>query len=557
MRLQTVALFVTAAIGMIAQRAGAQVLPTAQRPGETPQRTATLPKGPSENFAAIKGRVVAVDGRPLGRVQIQLVGSGAGNARRGFTDADGQYEIDELPADAYTVTASKTGYVTAEFGQRRFSYPGTQIRLREGERIERIDFTLVRAGAITGRVADENGDPVQGASVTLLQLRFVNGRRTLADVGRVRQTDDQGHFRVYGVQPGRYAIVASAASTGPTRLPGYAPTFYPSSISAADAELVTVTAGADDVIVELRLAQGRVAKLSGIALDADGQPYRGRVYLAPSARAGGVGTTLQATVQPDGQFEFINVTAGDYLMQTSFPGPFASQFVTVASDAVRGLTLRTSLGSVARGRITFEGSRARLRPQDMRFYFVLTDPDRGPMPGTYRAKILEDWTFEYVGLFGPLVIRPDAGQEWLIKSVRVGDTDFTDTPMPFGRQDQSLTDIEVVMTKRSAGAAGRVTDAHGQTVTACTVMIFAVDSSHWQHASRFVKLTRCEADGTFAIRGLPTGEYFAAAVDRLEGTDAAGEWEDPAVLDSLTPSAVRLRLIEGQIITTSLRLVGQ
>ena len=40
----------------------------------------------------------------------------------------------------------------------------------------------------------------------------------------------------------------------------------------------------------------------------------------PSERSGGVGTTLQASPRPDGSFEFINVSPGDYLLQTGFPG---------------------------------------------------------------------------------------------------------------------------------------------------------------------------------------------------------------------------------------------
>ena len=77
-----------------------------------------------------------------------------------------------------------------------------------------------------------------------------------------------------------------------------------------------------------------------------------------------------------------------------------------------------------------------------------------PAPGAAR---LDDWNFEYIGLFGPLLIRPVAGPDWLVKSVRTGGADFTDTPMPFGRQDQSLTDVEVVMTDRGAEANGTVT----------------------------------------------------------------------------------------------------
>src|SRR5437764_1309995 len=80
--------------------------------------------------------------------------------------------------------------------------------------------------------------------------------------------------------------------------------------------------------------------------------------------------------------------------------------------------------------------------------FVLTDPDFGPAPGTYRAKITDEWTFEYVGLFGPLLIRPAGGPKWLTKSIRSGGVDITDTVMPFGRPNQSLDDVDVVLTNR-------------------------------------------------------------------------------------------------------------
>jgi hypothetical protein len=385
-------------------------------------------------------------------------------------------------------------------------------------------------------------------------VQFANGRRTLVDTGRSRSTNDLGRVRLFGVQPGRYAIVASAATTGRYGLPGYAPTYYPGSISASDAQLVTVAPGAGDIPVELRLMPGRVTKVSGIALDSNEQPYTGRLLLAPSERSGGVGTTLQASPRPDGRFEFINVSQGDYLLQTGFPGAYASQYVSVADADVAGLTLRTTIGSTVRGRITLEGASSSLKAQDIKVYFVLTELDLGPSPGNYRAKIDEEGNFEYVGLFGPMLLRPFAGSRWLVKSIRANGIDITDTPMPFGRQDQSLTDVEVVMTNRGAEVTGSVADARGQPVATCTVIVFATDRDRWQRASRFIKAARCEADGAFTVRGLPGAEYFAAAVDRLDGSEASGEWEDPAILESLAPYAVRLALSEGQRTPASLRL---
>jgi protocatechuate 3,4-dioxygenase beta subunit len=548
-----VALLAAAAWNLSAQNQ--QAPQTAQRPGETARRSPAATTGADDNRAVIRGRVVGPDGRSLRQAEIQLSGSLARAPRRESTDADGGYEASGLLPDSYTLVASKPGYATMEFGQRRLAYPGTKVRVGGGDVVERIDFTLPRASAITGRVSDENGDPVQGATVSLLQLQFLNGRRTLADMGRGRLTNDLGRFRLYGVQPGRYAIVASAAATGPFRLPGYAPTYYPGSQSASDAQLVTVAPGGDDVSIELRLVPGRVAKISGTAFDAGGQSYRGRLLLATSNRSSGIaGTAMQTSPQPDGTFEFINVAPGQYLLQTSGFGAFGSRFLEVSDTDIPDLTLRASIGSTVRGRITLEGAPARVRPQDFRFNFVLTDPDLGPAPGTYRAKITDEWTFEYMGLFGPLLIRPAGGPEWLTKSIRSGGVDITDTVMPFGRPNQSLDNVDVVLTNRGAELAGSVTDTRGQPVAACTVIVFAADRDRWQRASRFVKAARCDGDGTFTVRGLPTADYFAAGVDRIEGSETSGEWEDPAILESLVPHARRVALSEGQTTSALLRL---
>jgi len=62
------------------------------------------------------------------------------------------------------------------------------------------------------------------------------------------------------------------------------------------------------------------------------------------------------------------------------------------------------------------------------------------------------------------------------------------------------------------------------------------------------------ADGTFTVRRLPTANYVAAGVDRIEGSETSGEWEDPAVPESLLPYARRVALSEGQTTSASLRL---
>src|SRR5687767_3805448 len=60
-------------------------------------------------------------GRPLRGVDIRIQGGPLGlfEARWARTDAQGRYEATGLSAGRYTLTATKVGYVTVNYGQRR------------------------------------------------------------------------------------------------------------------------------------------------------------------------------------------------------------------------------------------------------------------------------------------------------------------------------------------------------------------------------------------------------------------------------------------------------
>ena len=548
----TILVVAAVAIGLSGQTQPATQ--STQRPGEP---TRPPPPGSRGDGAVIRGRITTLDGRPLGQVEVAISAPRMPQPRRESTDADGRYEARGLAADAYTISASKTGFATTEFGQRRASYPGRRVTVRDGEVLEHIDVVLPRAGTIAGRVSDENGDPVMGVTVSLLEMRFVNGRRRLMDSGNRRRSNDLGRFRLFGVQPGRYVVVASAAGAGPYRMPGYAPSYYPGAVSASDAQPVTIGAGDDLSAIEIRLAPGHGVRVTGTALDSAGQPsYRGRVRLAGSDRSGALAPpAVEVATQADGAFAFEGVAPGDYVVQTTFPGAFGSAWINVAQADVKGIVMTTAIGSTVSGRITFEGAPTNVRPQDIQFNFVQTDLDLGPPPGVYRAKIDDDFSFQYIGLFGPLLIRPAGGAAWMLKSVCAGGVDITDTPTMFGKRDQSLADVEVILTNRGPGVSGNVTDGRGRAVESCTAIAFAADRARWGRQSRYVKAALCAADGTFSISGLPAAEYLIAAVDRIQNMNGAGEWQDPEVLAALVVDATRVTLTDGQTATVSAKLV--
>jgi protocatechuate 3,4-dioxygenase beta subunit len=536
---------------------------TVQRPGDAVQRPASKKRTDgSAPTGVIRGHVTTADGRALRGAQVTAVGSAAALPNGATTDADGGYELAVPAPDAYILTAIKDGYDMVEFGQPRPSEAGKRVRVSDAETVDRIDFTLPRAGAIIGRVVDDNGDPIDGATVSLLESRLLDGRRQLVateHAGRRRTTNDLGRFRLFGVQPGQYVLSAAPALAGPYRLPGYALTYYPGTASAGGAEALTIGPADERSGVEIRLLSGVASKVSGTAFDSRGEPYRGRLVIAASQRSGiAAAPPVAGLVHADGSFEFTNIAPGDYVIQATergYPGgEFAYQYVSVIDADVRGVAIRTAPGSTMSGRIILEGDARGAKPQDFSFLFMQTDFDRSPA-GIYRAKINDDWTFSMAGLTGPLLIRPTGSAEWLLKSVRAGGVDLVDTAVSFGRRDDSLTDVEVVLTRNGASVEGSAADERGQPAADYAVVVFAADRTRWYRRSRFVRSARSDADGAFHVRGLPSAEYFVAALPRSRGAAVPEEWQDPAFLERLSAAATRVTLTEGHSTPATLRLI--
>lgn len=160
---------------------------------------------PRTGTGAIRGRVVRADtGEPLRRVQVHVdewsTADHSGPAST-MTDAEGRYELTQLPAGRYLLKATRGGYVELTYGQRRPFERGRPLELEEGAVLKNVDFALPPGGAVTGRVVEEMGEPVAQASVSLARRRYIDGERQFV-AERGGSTDDRGAFRIFGVAPG-------------------------------------------------------------------------------------------------------------------------------------------------------------------------------------------------------------------------------------------------------------------------------------------------------------------------------------------------------------------
>jgi hypothetical protein len=535
---------------------------------------------------AIRGQVVSGDGAPLVGAQVLLLPPNdipvsrvnvsdfvspdePRPLRMTLADAGGRYEFLGVAQGNYRVGALKRGYAPMAFDERGPTESGEIVSLGDRQVRGRVDISLPPLSAVTGHIIDEHGNPVEGAAVSVLHVHRDAGRRLLvpAEASSMQLTDDQGRFRVYGLLPGRYFVSASVGQlreplTLQSRLgsdvPGYATTYFPGTPDSADAHLVSVGISEDVTGIDFSLVRTQTARISGQVLNAAGKPFHGRLEMALRRRAASATTdAVGAVTYPDGRFEFRNVAPGEYVIQAygghanrSTEGEFAAEIVSVNGNDVSSVFLRASSGSSIRGHVTLEGTPLP-NPRNIEIATAPVDRDLAPSGASAlaEAEVRADWTFEMAGINGRRRLRvARTPSTWALKAILLNGVDVTDLSLWFGASGQSLNDVEVVLTHRTTEVSGAVLDARGRAVSDTAVIVFSVDRERWYPASRFIGYAQVK-DGTFTFRGLPSGDYFVAAVAGAADLDAdvfTGGWQEPEFLDSLASRATRLRLTDGQ-----------
>src|SRR5262245_35841171 len=202
--------------------------PPQQQPNpERPARdTSAQQKDAPAPSARISGRVTTADtGRPVKRARVFVTAVELPGGRGVLTDDAGLFDLADLPAGRYTLTVSKSGFISLSYGQRRPLQAGTPLQLGDGEQMKGVEFRLPRGGVISGRIMDEDGEPVPGAMVRVMRYQYLQGDRRLTPAGN-GQTDDRGQYRVWGLMPGDYYVNAltrlptAGGRGGPTGPPG-------------------------------------------------------------------------------------------------------------------------------------------------------------------------------------------------------------------------------------------------------------------------------------------------------------------------------------------------
>ena len=559
------------ASGALAQeRPGGQV-PGTQRPGPLPGGRAQRPPRDAREAptgtSVIRGRVVAADtGAPIRRVQVRAMSGELRTSRLASTDAQGRFELRDLPAGRWDLSTSKAGFVTLRFGQRRPFESGRPIEVGEGETMAKADLALPRGGVVTGRVTDEFGDPVANARVMVMRYQSFQGTRRLVPTGFGDETDDTGAYRLYGLAPGDYYVSATLRAQGfaddSSDTTGYAPTYYPGTGNMAEAGRVTVPLGQEVQNISFALLPTKAVRVTGTVADSKGEPVtNGFVMLQESAESAPGGMMMMmrngGRVRPDGTFTISNVSPGSYtLMLNTGMGPGTDNEgavvpITVGNADLTGINLVTSKGATVTGQIVAaNGVTGKLPTMGLQ---VFAQPPRfESMMGFSPGRVESDGSFRVTGLRGRRLFRlNNLPSSWTLHAVLLNGTDVTDTPIEF-KGDDETSGLQIVVTDRVSEINGRVTDQRGEPTRDYTVIVFPEDSSKWEYPSRYVRSGRADQEGLFKIRALPADDrYLAVAVDYLE----EGEGGDPEFLAEMKDRAVKFALGDGEVKALNLKLI--
>jgi len=535
--------------------------------------------------AVIRGRVV--DGRtgnPVARARVRLTSpSPATRQSSMLTDGEGAFEFTALVPDFYIVTVEKSTYATAQYPDltRSMRSRGRTFSIADREVVEGLTISLYPAGAITGRVFDAYGDPLERAQVRA--FRYRGGR--FQGLGWT-QTNDVGEYRLPRLEPGRYVVqvrpqlnqVTKSSQPDSERLPSQPlPVFYPNATHPTQARTVTVKRGETLYGVDIFAGEGVPTIVSGVVIRPDGEPAASGFIQAVAVGHGiygGYDEVVGTSLDKGGTFQ-LTLPPGEYLLVAQLqprltPKPVASSGdltgvarVVASGHRIENVFVVAGAGATVSGRVVFEGGTPPPpSPGEARVPF--SDDFEAPGCRLVNAKVGEDWTFKVENLVGTCGVSPlsDFGA-WSLKAVIINGENVVDRKVSF-EIGQQLADVRVVVSDKRSEINLIVTDDEGKPTQEYVALVFPVDKQRWKFPSRFMRtlVPLIVASGTAPrpesnamnlwlgrMVGLPTGDYYAIAVDDIDSLD----WQDLEILERLADSAVRVTVTDEGAIEVPLR----
>ena len=434
---------------------------------------------------SISGTVVdSVTGVPLSKAQVSV-----NRSNPTTSDSEGHFNLKDLSPGEYLLRGERNGYLEG----------AQHITLEAGQDAKSVKVAIARFSVIAGTVRDTDGEPMANIGVNVSRISYNTwGRRRLSGVGG-SESDDLGHYRVTGLEPGRYSVTIER-DAGPARS-------------------VELQSGQRAEGIDLSVTHPSTVRVSGHAV----WPM-GTERPSVSLSAGDSGYSASAEVKPNGDFEFARIPAGAYTLMARASVPlkpttdprelfsrgmgFVSRMaMAVGTEPIQGVTISIEPGVEITGHINMKTGAQ-----------VVFHSDEWEM----EAIVHDDQTFSISLPQGHFYLDRQMAHDYVVGSVLLDGRDILDDGLIVAGPGK--VSLEITLTKDGGHVDGVVADKDGKPVPGATVVLVP-EARRRSHPDLFQNV---EADqlGRFKLEAIPPGDYKLFAWTNVE----YGIWRDPDFL---------------------------
>jgi Carboxypeptidase regulatory-like domain len=522
--------------------------------------------------ASLEGNVVREPaGEPLKKAIIELIAENQeeGGNYTATSNQEGHFNIPGIQPGRYRMFVERPGYLEVDEKRRRSL--GIVLSFEAGQELKNQKLHMLAAAVITGRVFDEDGDPMPGVEVRA--RRFGAGHAKFEGPGR--ETDDLGEFRIGGLMPGKYYLSASPPPSvtsmmfppkrvDETRAPSedkaYVTTYYPNTIDRSQAAAIELHPG-DETPVDLSLVRTHTVRIRGTIA---GLPPGTKAQVVLRARDSNT-LFIGGDVDKDGKFEILHVAPGAYAVvaatETADTPLSIRRNIDVTDSNIDGLSLAPFSGATVRGKIHFSS-----KPKmDLSVLFVVLHridggedsadsiffgEDGGADLSAF-GRVKDDGSFELKDVLPGLYEIEVSGYsqtmaDSLVESVVTGTKDVSDSGLTV---NGGTIAVEVNVSLVAGAVDGTVVNEKKEPIANAVVVAvpeekFRTRKSHYQHVET-------DQDGRFLLRGLRLGKYTLYAWEVLEGN----EYLDPDFLKKFEDQGTPIKVEKASRQTIALKII--
>jgi protocatechuate 3,4-dioxygenase beta subunit len=480
-------------------------------------------------------------------------------ARTTQTDASGDFLFDNLAPGQYRLGAMHPKYLRAIFGASGNLNAGATLSLAAGQTLTAVNLTLIEPGSISGRVVDEDGDPVTNIDVRVLEFIHYNGRRVSSTVARA-SSGDNGQFKVERVRPGAYILRMDTQPTWrgderapvPSLKPGQKDirphcSYFGGTHDEGTATPIAVARGIDLPLGNIKILNRVMIHVRGHVRGDPALLEGARVVRMPGTPTSGSAWSYGADIAKDGSFDMANLWQDTFAIEVLKMGQMAplgwARVVTgeedlenVLIDAEPGpLHGVVKLEEEAQPTTATAGAAPPPKPQGRIQLRAAGIPELMQLT----AAISSDGSFT-IPLVPPGRYLADViglPQGSYVKSARYNTIDALEQGLDWGN-DQKGT-LEVVISAKAATLSGTVQDDDGKPAPGSIVTL--VPDPVRPPVARLYPTAKADDQGMFQFQSVTPGTYRVYAWQEIGST---AHW-DPDFIRPFTGSSERVDLEEG------------